>query len=97
VVFRRTVVCSAVVADSSSTRGNVASTGKITAIRALSLFLVNLVCVTLAGIATFLVQGIRSDELVAERSRREIHARRDRLWVATLVVLSRTILLVRKG
>ncbi len=64
---------------------------------ALSLFLVNLVCVYLAGVATFLVPGIyptswREKDRAVKATRVAIA-----LWVALLGGLGVTILLLRKG
>jgi uncharacterized hydrophobic protein (TIGR00341 family) len=64
---------------------------------ALSLFLVNLICVNLAGVTTFLVQGIRpaiwwEKDRAAKATRIAIA-----LWVAMLAVLLGLILLLRRG
>ena len=67
------------------------------AMGALSLFLVNLICVNLAGVTTFLVQGIRPavwwEKDRAARATRLAIA----LWAALLAALVGTILLVREG
>jgi uncharacterized hydrophobic protein (TIGR00341 family) len=64
---------------------------------ALSLFLVNLICVNLAGVTTFLVQGIRpaswwEKDRAAKATRIAIG-----LWAALLAGLLGLILLLRKG
>jgi hypothetical protein len=64
---------------------------------ALSLFLMNLICVNLAGVTTFLVQGIRpaiwwEKDRAAKATRIAIG-----LWAALLVALGGMILLLRKG
>jgi uncharacterized hydrophobic protein (TIGR00341 family) len=67
------------------------------AMGALSLFLVNLVCVNLAGVITFLVQGIRPASWWEKD--RAVKATRIALglWVALLAVSVAMILLSRKG
>jgi uncharacterized hydrophobic protein (TIGR00341 family) len=67
------------------------------AMGALSLFLVNLVCVNLAGVITFLVQGIRPASWWEKD--RAVKATRIAigLWVALLAVSVAMILLLRKG
>jgi uncharacterized hydrophobic protein (TIGR00341 family) len=67
------------------------------AIGALSLFLVNLICVNLAGVTTFLVQGIHpatwwEKDRAAKATRVAIA-----LWAALLAALVCIILLLRKG
>jgi uncharacterized hydrophobic protein (TIGR00341 family) len=67
------------------------------AIGALSLFLMNLICVNLAGVTTFLVQGIRpatwwEKDRAVKATRIAIG-----LWVALLAGLVGMILLLRKG
>ncbi|MEP7361354.1 MAG: TIGR00341 family protein [Chloroflexota bacterium] len=67
------------------------------AIGALSLFLMNLICVNLAGVITFLVQGIRpaswwKKDRAAKATRVAIG-----LWAALLAALVGLILLLRKG
>jgi len=67
------------------------------AIGALSLFLVNLICVNLAGVTTFLVQGIRpaswwEKDRAAKATRIAIG-----LWAALLAGLVAMVLLLRKG
>ena len=69
----------------------------VTAMGALSLFLVNLVCVNLAGVTTFLVQGIRpvswwEKDRAVKATRVAIG-----LWAALLAGLVGMILLLRKG
>jgi uncharacterized hydrophobic protein (TIGR00341 family) len=64
---------------------------------ALSLFLMNLICVNLAGVTTFLVQGIHpatwwEKDRAAKATRIAIG-----LWVALLAALVGLILLLRKG
>ena len=64
---------------------------------ALSLFLMNLICVNLAGVTTFLVQGIRpatwwEKNRAAKASRIAVG-----LWIALLAALGGMILLWRKG
>lgn len=67
------------------------------AMGALSLFLVNLICVNLAGVATFLVQGLHPatwwEKDRATKASRIALA----LWVALLVVLVGLILWLRKA
>ncbi len=64
---------------------------------ALSLFLMNLICVNLAGVTTFLVQGIRPATWWEKD--RAVKATRIAivLWVALLAALIGLILLLRKG
>jgi uncharacterized hydrophobic protein (TIGR00341 family) len=67
------------------------------AMGALSLLLANLICLNLAGVTTFLVQGIRpatwwEKERAAKATRIAIS-----LWVTLLVLLIGLILLLRKG
>ena len=67
------------------------------AMGALSLFLMNLICVNLAGVTTFLVQGIHpatwwEKDRAAKATRIAIG-----LWVALLAALVGMILLLRKG
>ena len=62
---------------------------------ALALFLINLICVNLAGVTTFLLQGIRpatwwEKERASKATRIAIG-----LWASLLVVLAGMILLVR--
>ena len=69
----------------------------VLAMGALSLFLVNLICVNLAGVTTFLAQGIRpttwwEKDRAAKATRVAIG-----LWVASLAALVGMILLLRKG
>ena len=69
----------------------------VPAMGALSLFLVNLVCVNLAGVTTFLVQGIRPASWWEKD--RAVKATRIAigLWVVLLAGLVAMILLLRKG
>jgi uncharacterized hydrophobic protein (TIGR00341 family) len=64
---------------------------------ALSLFLMNLICVNLAGVATFLVQGIRPASWWEKD--RAVKATRIAivLWMALLAALIGLVLLLRKG
>ncbi len=67
------------------------------AMGALSLFLMNLICVNLAGVTTFLVQGIRpatwlEKDRAAKATRIAIG-----LWATLLALLVGLILLLRKG
>jgi uncharacterized hydrophobic protein (TIGR00341 family) len=67
------------------------------AMGALSLFLLNLICVNLAGVTTFLVQGIRpatwwEKDRALKATRIAIG-----LWVTLLAVLVGLVLLLRKG
>ncbi len=67
------------------------------AMGALSLFLMNLICVNLAGVTTFLVQGIRpatwwEKDRAVKATRIAIG-----LWVVLLAALGGMILLLRKG
>lgn len=67
------------------------------ALGALSLFLMNLICVNLAGVTTFLVQGIRPATWW-EKDRSEKATRiAIVMWVVMLSALSGMILLLRKG
>lgn len=64
---------------------------------ALSLFLMNLICVNLAGVSTFLVQGIRpatwwENDRATKATRIAIG-----LWAVLLTALGGMILLLRKG
>ena len=66
-------------------------------ISALSLFLMNLICVNLVGVTTFLVQGIHpatwwEKDRAAKATRIAIA-----LWVALLAGLAGMILLLQKG
>lgn len=63
---------------------------------ALSLFLLNLICVNLAGVTTFLVQGIRPATWWEDRA---VKATRIAigLWMALLGTLVGLIMLLRKG
>ena len=67
------------------------------AMGALSLFLMNLICVNLAGVTTFLVQGIRP--AIWWEKDRAVKATRIAigLWAALLAALGGMILLLRKG
>ena len=67
------------------------------AMGALSLFLMNLICVNLAGVMTFLVQGIRPATWWEKG--RAVKATRTAivLWAALLAGLIGMILLLRKG
>lgn len=67
------------------------------AMGALSLFLMNLICVNLAGVTTFLVQGIHPASWWEKT--RAVKATRVAigLWVALLAALGGLILLLRKG
>ena len=69
----------------------------VQAMGALSLFLVNLVCVNLAGVITFLVQGIRPASWWEKD--RAVKATRVAigLWAALLAGLVAMVLLLRKG
>ena len=67
------------------------------AMGALSLFLVNLICVNLAGVTTFLVQGIHpatwwEKDRAVKATRIAIG-----LWVVLLAALVGMVLLLRKG
>ncbi len=69
----------------------------VLAIGALSLFLVNLICVNLAGVTTFLVQGIHpttwwEKDRAAKATRIAIG-----LWAVLLAALVGMVLLLRKG
>ncbi len=67
------------------------------AMGALSLFMMNLICVNLAGVMTFLVQGIRP-AIWWEKDRAVKAARLAiLLWVALLAALGGMILLLRRG
>jgi uncharacterized hydrophobic protein (TIGR00341 family) len=69
----------------------------VLAMGALSLFLMNLICVNLAGVTTFLVQGIHPASWWEKD--RAVKATRIAigLWVALLAALTGVILLSRKG
>lgn len=69
----------------------------VPAMGALSLFLVNLICVNLAGVTTFLMQGIRP--AIWWEKDRAVKAARIAigLWGALLAALAALILLLRKG
>jgi uncharacterized hydrophobic protein (TIGR00341 family) len=69
----------------------------VLAMGALSLFLMNLICVNLAGVMTFLVQGIRP--AIWWEKDRAVKATRIAigLWVVLLAALGGMILLLRKG
>jgi uncharacterized hydrophobic protein (TIGR00341 family) len=67
------------------------------AMGALSLFMMNLICINLAGVTTFLVQGIRpatwwEKDRASKATRIAIG-----LWIALLAALGGMILLLRKG
>jgi uncharacterized hydrophobic protein (TIGR00341 family) len=69
----------------------------VLAMGAMSLFLVNLICVNLAGVTTFLVQGIRpatwwEKDRAAKATRIAIG-----LWVVLLAALVGMVLLLRRG
>ena len=69
----------------------------VLAMGALSLFLMNLICVNLAGVTTFLMQGIRpttwwEKERASKATRVAIG-----LWVVLLAALGGMVLLLRKG
>jgi uncharacterized hydrophobic protein (TIGR00341 family) len=64
---------------------------------ALSLFLMNLICVNLAGVITFLVQGIRpATWWEADRAKKATRIAIG-MWMALLAALIGMILLLRKG
>ena len=67
------------------------------ALGALALFLMNLICVNLAGVTTFLLQGIRPANWWEKD--RAVKATRIAigLWVALLAVLVGMILLLQNG
>jgi len=69
----------------------------VLAMGALSLFLMNLICVNLAGVTTFLVQGIRPatwwEKDRASKATRIAIA----LWLAVLAALGGMILLLHKN
>ena len=67
------------------------------AMGALSLFLVNLICVNLAGVATFLAQGIHPTSWWEKD--RAVKATRvaATLWIFLLAALGGAVLLLRKG
>ena len=67
------------------------------AVGALSLFLVNLICVNLAGVLTFLVQGIHPTSWWEENRARKATRVAVGLWVALLAGLVSIIVLLRKG
>jgi uncharacterized hydrophobic protein (TIGR00341 family) len=67
------------------------------AMGALSLFMVNLICVNLAGVITFLVQGIRpATWWEKDRAAKAVRVAVG-LWMALLAALVGLILLLRKG
>jgi uncharacterized membrane protein len=67
------------------------------AMGALSLFMVNLICVNLAGVMTFLVQGIRpATWWEKDRAAKAVRVAVG-LWMALLAALVGLILLLRKG
>jgi uncharacterized membrane protein len=67
------------------------------AMGALSLFLMNLICVNLAGVITFLVQGIRP--AIWWEKERAVKATRVAigLWAVLLAALGTMILLLRRS
>ena len=67
------------------------------AMGALSLFLVNLICVNLAGVITFLIQGIRPATWWEKDRALKATRIAIALWVAMLAALVGMILLLRKG
>jgi uncharacterized membrane protein len=67
------------------------------AMGALSLFLVNLFCVNLAGVTTFLVQGIRPATWWEKNRATKATRIAIALWAVLLAVLVGLILLFRKG
>jgi uncharacterized hydrophobic protein (TIGR00341 family) len=67
------------------------------AMGALSLFLMNLICVNLAGVTTFLVQGIRPASWWEKDRAGKATRIAIALWVALLAGLFGMILLLRKG
>ncbi|HBZ55020.1 MAG TPA: TIGR00341 family protein, partial [Syntrophobacteraceae bacterium] len=64
---------------------------------ALSLFLVNLICVNLAGVITFLIQGIRPATMWEKDRALKATRIAIALWVALLAALVGMMLLLRKG
>ncbi|MGC8536401.1 MAG: TIGR00341 family protein [Rhizomicrobium sp.] len=64
---------------------------------ALSLFLMNLICVNLAGVTTFLVQGIRPASWWEKDRAKKATRIAIGLWVTLLAALLGMILLLRKG
>jgi uncharacterized membrane protein len=64
---------------------------------ALSLFLMNLICVNLAGVTTFLVQGIHAATWWEKNRAAKAMRVAIGLWVALLVGLVGMILLLQKG
>jgi uncharacterized membrane protein len=64
---------------------------------ALSLFLVNLMSVNLAGVTTFLVQGIHPATWWEKDKAQKATHTAIKLWVAMLVVLVGLILLFQKS
>ena len=62
---------------------------------ALSLFLINLICINLAGVTTFLVQGIRPATWWEKDRARKASRIAIGLWASLLVVLAGMILLAR--
>jgi uncharacterized membrane protein len=69
----------------------------VLAMGALSLFLVNLICVNLAGVTTFLVQGIRPASWWEKDRAMKATRIAIALWVVLLVGLVAVILLLPKG
>ncbi len=67
------------------------------AMSALSFFLINLICVNLAGVATFLVQGIRPANWWEKDRAKKATRVAIGLWVTLLAALLGMILLLRKG
>ncbi|MFZ0846303.1 MAG: TIGR00341 family protein [Pseudolabrys sp.] len=67
------------------------------ALGALSLFLVNLICVNLAGVATFLVQGIHPKSWWEKDRAAKATRIAAALWIILLAALGGTILFLRKG
>lgn len=67
------------------------------AMGALSLFLMNLICVNLAGVTTFLVQGIRPATWWKKDRAVKATIIAIALWVVLLAILGGGILLLRKG
>jgi uncharacterized hydrophobic protein (TIGR00341 family) len=67
------------------------------AMGALSLFLMNLICVNLAGVTTFLVQGIRPATWWEKNRATKATRIALGLWVVVLAALGGMILLLQKG
>jgi uncharacterized hydrophobic protein (TIGR00341 family) len=67
------------------------------AMGALSLFLVNLICVNLAGVATFLAQGIHPTSWWEKDRAAKATRIAAALWIILLAALGGTILFLRKG